>query len=159
MKKGLSLTEIMIAMSIAITVLVPVISMFSSAGRSVQKSTIFNFATGLGRKISQHLLVIPFDEIQEIPLPGISLCDSPDDQFFSPFLNFSNDKTGLKRINQNDLPDLYSFLNLYDFHYALSVSNVSFGSGDEMKSVSILVTWVENGKDMIYQTHAYIPSN
>lgn len=158
MKKGLSLTEIMIAMSIAVTVLVPVISMFSNAGRTVQKSMIFSFSAGLARRISQHLMVIPFDEIQEVPLPGVSLCDSPDDRFFNPLLNFSTSQSGLKRITYSDLPEFYKFLALYDFRYAISVSNVSFGAGDEIKSCAIMITWQENGKDMLYQTHVYIPS-
>lgn len=158
MKKGLSLTEILIAMSIAITILVPVVSMFSTAGRTVQKSIVFSFSTGLARRISQHLMVVPFDEIQEVPLPGISLCNSSEDPFFNPLINFSTSKTGQKSITQTDLPDFFKFLALYDFRYALSVSNVSFGDGDEIKSVAIIITWRENGKDMLYQTHVYIPS-
>lgn len=158
MKRGLSLTEVMIAMSIAITVLVPVISMFTNAGRTVQKTVVFSFAGGLARRISQHLMVIPFDEIQEVPLPGISLCDSPDDRFFNPLLNFSSNSSGEKRITFEDMPAFYNFLALYDFRYAISVSNVSFGAGDEIKSCGVMITWQENGKDMIYQTHVYIPS-
>lgn len=158
MKKGISLTEILIAMSIALTILVPVINMFSSAGKRVQKGIIFSFAAGLARRISQHLMVMPYDEIQDVPLPGISLCDSSTDPYFNPLLNFSDNATGQKSINQTDLPELFNFLALYDFRYALSVSTVSFGDGDEIKSVAIIISWRENGKDMLYQTHVYIPS-
>lgn len=157
-RSGLSLTEILIAISIGLAILVPVIAMFTSSGRAVQKSTIFSFATGLSRCISQHLMVKHFDEIQEVPLPGLTLYDAPDDGIFNPLLNFSKDETGVKRINLKDMPKLHAFLRQYDFRYALSVSNVSFGVGDEIKSVAILVTWQENGKDMLYQSHVYIPS-
>jgi hypothetical protein len=157
-RSGLTLTEIMIAISMAVVVMIPMMSMFSASGQAVQKTRNFSFASGLARRISQHLMIMPFADVEEVPLPGISLCDAPDDPFFNPFLNFQNDQNGLKRINNTDFPELYGFLNQFDFRYSISVSNVSFGAGDEIKSVAIQITWKEAGKDMIYRTHVYIPS-
>ena len=158
MKRAITLTEILIAMSIAITVLVPVVSMFGTAGRAIQKSTIFSFATGLARRISQHLMVIPFEDIQEVSLPGIAVADGTDDPFFNPLINFETTSAGEKKISAENFPELHGFLTLHDFRYSLSVSNVSFGKGDEIKDVGILITWQENGKDMMYRTHVFVPS-
>lgn len=157
-RRALSLTEIMIALTIAVMVMVPVTSMFSTSGHQVQKSRNFSFAAGLARRISQHLMIMPFEEITEVPLPGMGLCDAPDDGIFNPLVNFSSNQTGIKRIKAADFPTLYEFLNQNDFRYALSVSNVSFGAGDEIKSVAIMITWKEAGKDMIYRTHIYVSS-
>lgn len=157
-KRALSLTEIMIAISIAVMVMVPVTSMFSTSGQQVQKSRNFSFAAGLARRISQHLLIMAFDDIVEVPLPGQIICDAPDNDFFSPMINFASDQSGIKRIKKADLPVLYDFLDLNGFRYSLSVSNVSFGAGDEIKSVAIMITWKEAGKDLIYRTHVYVSS-
>ncbi len=158
MRRGLSLTEIIIALAIAVMVMVPVTSMFSTSGQQVQKSRNFSFAAGLARRISQHLVAMPFDNIVEVPLPGVALHDSADDVFFNPLVNFSTSQSGVKKITASDMPALYDFLVQNDFKYALSVSNVSFGAGDEIKSVSILITWKEAGRNMIYRTHVYVSS-
>lgn len=157
-KRALSLPEILIAITIAVTVLVPVTQLFSTSGQSVQKSRNFSFATGLARRISQHLMIMKYKNIIDIPLPGLSLCDAADNVFFSPLFNFSNDQSGVKRITAADMPALYAFLNQFDFKYALSISNVSFGTGDEIKSVAIMITWKESGKDMMYRSYVYVPS-
>lgn len=155
---GLSLVEIIIALSIAITIFIPVMNLFSSSGQVVYKTRNFSFANSLARSISQHLMVMPYDEIKEIPLPGISLCDIADKTFFGPFINFSDNKTGEKRITRSDMPEFYHFLNQYDFRYSMSVSNVSFGVGDEIKNVGILITWLEGGKNMIHRLYVNVPS-
>lgn len=157
-KSGMSLLEIVIAMSIAITIFIPAMNMFSTAGQAVYKTRNFSFANSLARRISQHLMVMPFEDIEEIPLPGISICDAPAGSFFGPFLNRTGSSAGAKRITQADLPDFYNYLAHYDFRYSLSVSNVSFGDGDEIKSVGILITWNENNKDMMYRLYVYVPS-
>lgn len=155
-KRALSLTEIMIALSIAVMVMVPVTSMFSSSGQQVTKSRNFTFAAGLARRISQHLMIMPFEDIAEVTDQAI--CDAPDNEFFSPLLNFASDQSGIKRIKQADLPTLHGFIDLYDFHYSLSVSNVSFGVGDEIKSIAIMITWKDAGKDLFYRTHVFVSS-
>lgn len=157
-KAGLSLIEIMIAIAIASTVMIPVMSMFSNSGQMIQKTRNFSFATSLARRISQHMMALPFEDVQEVPLPGIPLCDSADDPYFNPLINFTNNKDGQKRIKSDDLPAFYLYLNQFEFRYSLSVSNVGFGEDDEIKSVAILITWKESGKDMMYRSHAYIPS-
>ena len=88
----------------------------------------------------------------------MALHDSADDVFFNPLVNFSTSQSGVKKITVSDMPALYDFLVQNDFKYALSVSNVSFGAGDEIKSVSILITWKEAGRNMIYRTHVYVSS-
>ncbi len=157
-RTGLSLSEVIIALAIAVMVMVPVTSMFSTSGQQVQKSRNFSFAAALARRISQHLMIIPFDDIVEVPLPGQSIHDAPDDSYFSPLMNFSDDQSGVKRIKAAEMPALYNFLVMNDFKYSLSVSNVSFGVGDEIKSVAIMITWKESGRDMIYRTHVYVSS-
>jgi hypothetical protein len=132
--------------------------MFSTSGNLVQKTHNLGFAAGLARRISQHLMAMPFEDIQEIPLPGITLCDSSDDTFFNPMFNFSDSSAGAKRITTEDLPTFYNYLKKFDFSYSLSVSNVSFGDGDEIKDVGIIITWKESGKDLLYKTNVYIPS-
>lgn len=157
-RKGLSLSEVIIALAIAVMVMVPVTSMFSSSGQQVQKSRNFSFAAALARRISQHLMIMPFDDIAEVPLPGQAIHDAADDSYFNPLLNFSDNQTGVKRVIAADMPALYNFLVMNDFKYSLSVSNVSFGAGDEIKSVAIMITWKEAGRDMIYRTHVYVSS-
>ncbi|MDD3147584.1 MAG: type II secretion system protein [Candidatus Riflebacteria bacterium] len=157
-RRGLSLTEVIIALAIAIMVMVPVTSMFSTSGNQVQKSRNFSFAAALARRISQHIMAMPFEDIAEVPLPGQSLHDSADDPYFSPVINFSDNQSGIKRIKAGEMPALYDFLVMNDFKYSLSVSNVSFGAGDEIKSVAIMITWKEAGRDMIYRTHVYVSS-
>ncbi len=156
--KGFSLTEIMISLAIAVTVLIPVLSMFSTSGQMVQKTLNFSFATSLARRISQHMLAKPFSEIESVSLPGVTLYDSVDDPYFDPLFNFSDNAAGAININNEDLKEFRNYLQKHDFRYALSVINVNFGDGDEMKSVAIPITWNDSGKDMMYQTNVYIPA-
>jgi len=157
-KSGMSLLEIVIAMSIAVVIFIPAMNMFSTTGQAVFKTRNFSFANSLARRISQHLMVMPFEDIQEIPLKGIPICDAPKGSFFGPFFNKTGSSAGEKLITQTDMPEFYGYLAKHDFRYALSVSNVSFGDGDEIKSVGIFITWKENDKDMIYRLYVYVPS-
>lgn len=157
-RRALSLTEVMIALTIAVMVMVPVSSMFSTSGGQVMKSRNFSFAAALARRISQHLMAMPFSDINDVPLPGLSLHNATGEIFFNPLLNFSGSQSGVKKITKTDLPTLYDFLVQNDFKYSLSVSNVSFGDGDEIKSIAIMITWKEAGRDMIYRTHVYVSS-
>lgn len=157
-RHALSLTEVMIALTIAVMVMVPVSSMFSTSGNQVLKSRNFSFAAALARRISQHLMIMPFSDILDVPLPGKPLHGVDNDDFFNPLLNFSGSQSGVKKISVADTPDLYEYLEQHDFKYSLSVSNVSFGAGDEIKSIAIMITWKEAGRDMIYRTHVYVSS-
>jgi prepilin-type N-terminal cleavage/methylation domain-containing protein len=156
--KGFSLTEIMISLAIAVTVLIPVLSMFSTSAQTVQKTLNFSFATSLARRISQHMVAMPFSEIESVPLPGVALYNSADDPYFCPLFNFSDNAAGAININNEDFKEFRNYLQKHDFRYALSVINVNFGDGDEMKSVAIRITWNDSGKDMMYQTNVYIPA-
>jgi len=157
-KTGMSLLEIVIAMSIAVVIFIPAMNMFSTTGQAVFKTRNFSFANSIARRISQHLMVMRFEDIMEIPLPGVALCDAPAGSFFGPFINETGSSGGAKSISQADMPEFFGYLAKHDFRYSLSVSNVSFGDGDEIKSVGILVTWQENGKDMMYRLYVYVPS-
>lgn len=157
-KPGFSLLEIVIAISIAVTIFIPAMNMFSTAGQAVYKTRNFSFANSVARRISQHLMVMPFEDIVEVPLDGIALCDAPVGSFFGPFFNTTGSNAGVKGITQADMPEFYNYLAQYNFRYSLSVSNVSFGDGDEIKSVGILITWNENNKNMMYRLYVYVPS-
>lgn len=157
-KSGLSLLEIVISISIAVVIFIPAMNMFSTTGQAVFKTRNFSFANSVARRISQHLMAMPFEDIVEIPPPGIALYDSPAGTFFGPFINTSGSSSGEKFITQGNMPEFYSYLAQHDFRYSLSVSNVSFGDGDEIKSVGILVSWIENNKNMMYRLYVYVPS-
>ena len=157
-KRGLSLTEIMISISIAAMLFVPLMTMFSTSATTVQKTRNFSFASSLARRISQHMMAMPYTKIEEVPLPGNTVSNENNDPYFNPLLNFDDNISGVERITSEDLPELYNFVTKFDFRYAISISNVCFGDGDEMKYAVIMITWNEKGKDMIYRSHAYIPS-
>ncbi|MBU1106708.1 MAG: hypothetical protein KKB51_08595 [Candidatus Riflebacteria bacterium] len=157
-KSGFSLLEIVIAISLAVTIFIPAMNMFSTAGQAVYKTRNFSFANSVARRISQRLMVMPFEDIEEVPLPGVALCDAPDGSFFGPFFNNTASSAGLRRITQVDMPEFYDYLERYNFRYSLSVSNVSFGDGDEIKSVGILITWNETDKAMMSRLYVYVPT-
>jgi hypothetical protein len=157
-KSGMSLLEIVISISIAVVIFIPAMNMFSTTGQAVFKTRNFSFANSAARRISQRLMAMPYEDIVEVPLPGIALFDAPAESFFAPFLNTSGTNSGAKNITQADMPEFYSYLVQHDFRYSLSVSNVSFGDGDEIKSVGILITWSENNKNMMYRLYVYVPS-
>lgn len=157
-KTGLSLLEIVISISIAVVIFIPAMNMFSTTGQAVFKTRNYSFANSVARRIAQHLMVMPFDDIVEVSPPGVTLYDAPPGTFFGPFINNSGSSAGAKNINQNNMPEFYSYLAQHDFRYSLSVSNVSFGDGDEIKSVGIHISWIENKENMIYRLYVYVPS-
>jgi len=157
-RTGVSFIEIIVSMGILIICLVPVMSMFSTSGRAVQKSQNLGFAVGLSHFISQALLTKAFSQITSTPLSGHSLADGADDELFNPLENWQSNSSGILRITKTQMPDLYGFLRKFNFRYSLIVNNVSFGTGDEIKSVAIIITWREGGQDLLYKTYAFIPS-
>jgi type II secretory pathway pseudopilin PulG len=157
-KKALSLTEIMISIAIAAMLFVPLMTMFSSSATTVQKTRNFSFAVSLARRISQHMMAIAYKNIEEVPLPGKSVANENNDPYFNPLLNFDDNISGVQRITAEDIPELYNFIKKFNFCYSISISNVCFGDGDEIKYAVIMITWNEKGKDMIYRSHVYIPS-
>jgi len=157
-RTGVSFIEIVIALGLLIICLVPVMTMFSTSGRAVQKSQNLGFAVGLSHYISQVLLTKAFGQIVSTPLSGIPLADGPDDEMFNPLENWRTTNAGQQRITRAEMPDLYGFLRKFNFRYSLIVNNVSFGTSDEIKSVAIIITWREGGQDMLYKTYAFIPS-
>ncbi|HEY9072309.1 MAG TPA: hypothetical protein VIV61_18760 [Candidatus Ozemobacteraceae bacterium] len=156
-RRAVSFVEIVIALGILIVCMVPVLTMFGSAGRAVLKSQNLGFAIGFAHRISQHLLSMPFDSITEVPLPGQPVADGPDDGFFNPVSNFGTTGTNALRITKAQTPDLWAFLRKYEFRYALIVNNVNFAAGDRMKCVGIIITWKEGGKDLLYKLYTYVP--
>lgn len=138
--------------------LIPVTNMFGVSGRAVQKSQNLALAVGLAHRISQHLLARPYPEVVEAPLPGQSIADGPTDGLFNPLENTGTTNETLINITQSQSPDLHSFLRKYDFRYALLVTPVVFGPGDEMKSVCIFVSWKEGGQNLSYRMYMYVPS-
>jgi len=156
-RRAVSFVEVIMAMGILAMCMLPVMSMFGSSGRAVLKSQNLAFAIGLAHKISQHLLDTPYEAITEVPLPGNSLADGPDDGFFNPLTNIQSTAAGVLRIKQAQLPDLWSFLRKCEFRYSLIVNNVNFATGDRMKCIGIIITWQEGGKDLLYKLYTYVP--
>lgn len=154
---GTSFLEVVMALSILLTCLLPIIQLFGSTSRNAQKSQNLGLAVSLAHRISQHLYVMPYNEIQPISLPGAPIADGPSDPFFNPVENWTPAAAGVQMINQAQLPSLYGFLRKHEFRYALLVNNVSFGAGDEMKSVSIIITWKEGGQDLLYKLQVHVP--
>jgi hypothetical protein len=158
LRHGFSFLEVVIAFAILTACFIPVMNMFSTSGRAVKKSQNLGTAVGLAHRISQFLLAIPFDEIQNVPLPGRAIAGGPSDRFFHPVANFGSTAAGELAISKEEMPDLYYFLNKYDFRYALVVNNVTFGVGDEMKSVAVIVTWCEGNRNLLYKMQVYVPN-
>lgn len=156
-RRAVSFVEVIMAMGILAMCMLPVMSMFGSSGRAVLKSQNLAFAIGLAHKISQHLLDTPYEAITEVPLPGNSLADGPDDGFFNPLTNIQPTAAGVLRIKQAQLPELWSFLRKYEFRYSLIVNDVYYATGDRMKCVGIIITWKEGGKDLLYKLYTYVP--
>lgn len=156
-RHGTSFLEVVMALSILLTCLLPLIHLFGSTSRTTQKSQNLGLAVGLAHRLSQHLLAMPYDAITPVSLPGVPIADGPDDGFFNPLENWSNSAASIQMITQATMPSLYAFLRKFEFRYALLVSNVSFGSGDEMKSVMIVITWKEGGQDFLYKLQIHVP--
>jgi len=144
-------------MAVLVMCILPVMNMFGTSGRAVQKSQNLGFAVGLAHRISQHLFTKPFTEINSISLPGNSITDGPDDGFFNPMENFTANSAGALRVTKAQMPDLYNFLQKFDFRFSLIVNNVSFGTGDEMKTVGVVITWKEGGQNLLYRMQVNVP--
>lgn len=156
-RRAVSFVEIIIALGILIVCMIPVLTMFGTSGRAVLKSQNLGFSIGLAHRVSQHLLVMPFDAITEVPLPGSPIADGPDDGYFNPVANHGTQISGALRITKAQTPDLWSFLRKYEYRYSLIVNSVNFAAGDRMKCVGIIITWKEGGKDLLYKLYTYVP--
>jgi hypothetical protein len=148
--------EIMIAIMLLSMALIPVFSMFSTSGRMVTKSQNLGLAVSFAHRISQHLLAMPYDSIVDVPIPGNSIAGGPDDEIFNPVANWGTTKTSRVPINPNQMPGLFHFLRKFEFRYALLVSPMVFGPGDELKSVCVFISWREQGVDFSYRTYVYV---
>lgn len=162
-KKAVTLTEVLIALSIGATVLLPVTIMFSNSGRVLEKSSNLGIAAGLARYIIQGMMSMRMNEIISIPIPGVSCCDDSNDNLYLRYIfhlkeNCGSLEKGLLSINHEQIPKLYSRLAKYEFRYSVTVSETSPSGeeGDLMKSVSVLISWKEFGVNKVYESHAYI---
>lgn len=162
-KKGVSLTEILIALAVGIAILIPTTAMFSTSSKMLEKSSNLTFASGLARYIIQGMMSAPLMSIVDVPIPGISCCDDSDDNvYFRNLFNLKRDVGNLKEGRvYNTLegnPKFFSRCAKYDFRYSISVGEASPNDvpGDIVKSVSVLITWKEFGVDKVYKAHVYI---
>lgn len=158
-KSGLTLTEVMLAVSILAITIAPVMHFFSNSARQLERTSNVTFATGIARNISQKLQVLPYDVIADIDPPGIEIADGPDDFFFNPLVNPGISSDTALRIDQDSFPELYVYLKRFQFRYALSVVEVNFEDDDYVKSVDIQITWRERNRDMLYRMHTYVVDN
>ena len=156
-KTAVTLTETLIAISIAVAVILPVSMMFSNSSRMMEKTSNLTFAGGLARYIIQAMMTMEKDEIVQIPPPGISCCDdSAENTYFRKLFNFYNVDTdlnsGVTTVGiQNCVTKLYNRFARYDYRYSISVAQIS-----GVKSVSVFITWKEFGVDKVFESHAYI---
>ena len=162
-KKAVTLTEVLIALSIGVAILIPATAMFSTSSRLLEKSSNLSLASGLARYILQGMMTMESSEIQSIEMPGVSFCDqSEDNVYFQRLFELQTDcgdlKAGKINMGPDSAPKLYARLAKYDYRYYISAvtCNTNGVEGDIMKSVSIYVTWKEFGVDKLYETHAFI---
>ena len=155
--KAVTLTETLIAISIALTIILPISMMFSNSSRTLEKTSNLSFAGGLARYIIQGMMTMEKDEIVQIPPPGISCCDESDDNtYFKKLFNFYNVESdldsGVTTVGiKNCVTKLYNRFARYNYRYSISVAQIS-----GIKSVSVLITWKEFGVDKVFESHAYI---
>ena len=162
-KKAVTLTEVLIALSIGVVILLPTTAMFSTSSRMLEKSSNLSLAAGIARYIIQGMMTMEMEEIKPIDVPGVSMCDETSrNTYFQTLFELQNDCGSLKKgrvtMGMNNCPKFYSRLAKYDFRYAISVCSVNTSDidGDIMKSVAVYVTWKEFGVDKVYETHAFI---
>jgi hypothetical protein len=162
-KKAVTLTEVLIALSIGVAILIPTTAMFSTSSRLLEKSSNLSLASGLARYILQGMMTMETSEIQSTDLSGISFCDeSEDNVYFQRLFELQNDcgdlKAGKINMGRDSAPKLYARLAKYDYRYFISAvsCNTNGIKDDIMLSVSIIVTWKEFGVDKLYETHAFI---
>lgn len=147
-QQGFSLLEIVIAFSILIAVMVPMMNLFGMTGKAVNKSQNLTLAVGLAHKIAQHLHALPYDQI--VDRAEQPLADGGADGIFNPLENRTADQSGNKAITAAHLPELHGFLTKHQVRYALDVV------GDQPKDVKIIITWVEHGKNLMYSQRVYV---
>ena len=161
-RKAVTLTEVLIALSIAMVIFVPTTMMFSNSAKVMEKSSNLTFAAGLARFILQGMMAMDLKEIVDIKNP-ISCCDTSEDNKYLRYLfNLNSDcgnfKKGKVLIGQDSCPKLYNRLAKFDFRYSvLSVPLILSQKKQEiMSSVKVCIHWKEFGVDKIYESHAYI---
>ena len=162
-KKAVTLTEVLIALSIGMVVLLPTTVMFSSSSRFLEKSSNLSLASGIARYIIQGMMTMEMEEIKSIELPGVSMCDESDrNTYFRTLFDLAQDcgklKKGIITMSMKNCPKFYARLAKYDFRYAISVGTAKIKDVDKdiMKSVTVYVTWKEFGVDKVYESHAFI---
>ncbi len=147
-RRGVTLLEVIMAMVILTIAIVPMLDVFGITGRTVAKSQNLSLAVGLSHKIAQHLLTLPYDAI--VDKAETALADGSDDQVFNPLENPGTSQTTNRRITAAHLPELHAFLKKYSVRYALDVV------GDAPKDVKIIITWIEQGRNMMYSLRVYV---
>ena len=147
-KRGMSLMEVMVALTILAFSLAPVLNLAGTSGQTIQKSQSLGLAVGIAHKIAQHLMAMPYDSI--VDTPEISLADGTDDGIFNPLENPGTGINTAMRIKASDLPELYGFLQKNRFRYQLDVVS------DQPKDVKIRVLWEENGRRLEYPLRVYV---
>lgn len=147
-RKGVTLIEVIMAMVILALATVPMLDVFGISGRTVAKSQNLSMAVGLSHKIAQHLLTLPYDAI--VDQSETALANGPDDRMFNPLENTGTGLSSALRINASDLPELFSFVKKFEVRYSLDVV------GDAPKDVKIIITWLEQGQNMMYSLRVYV---
>ena len=162
-KKAVTLTEILIALAVGVMILLPTTAMFSTSSRLMEKSSNLALAAGIGRYIIQGMMTMEMSEINEIPVPGVSMCDSSDkNQYFQTLFDLKDTCGDLKKgkitMSMKNCPKLYSRLARYEYRYWISVGVAKNSDIDDdiMKTVTVYVSWKEFGVDKLYETHAFI---
>lgn len=162
-KKAVTLTEILIAMTVAMVIIIPTTSMFSTSSKMLEKASNLTFASGLSRYIIQGLMSARMNDIASTPRTEISCCDpSEDNIYFYDLFNLKNDVGSLKKgkvVNSlSSLPNFFSRCAKYDFRYSVSVATANMTSDelDVVKTVEVFISWKEFGVDKAYRSHAYI---
>jgi type II secretory pathway pseudopilin PulG len=157
-KSATSLVEIMVALSIAAMVIVPISTVFSTSNKQTTRGHNFTFASSLARRLIQHVQQQAFNKIQDVPLPGELIGGNKNDFYFGQLINLGDSASTIKYLTETDSPDLYKFIRKYAFRYSISVGAVNFAEEDKVKSVSVYITWKEMGKDYLYTSHVFVSS-
>ncbi len=156
-KKALTLTEILIAISIAIIIFLPASIMFSNSAKFLEKTSNLTFAGGLSRFIIQGMMASRMSEVIDIPYPGISCCDPSDDNiYFKNLFDLAEDcgdiKKGKISISAQNCPKFYQRLAKYNFRYSVSIAQTQ----KDIKSVAVCITWEEFGQHKMLKTNTYV---
>ena len=160
-RKATSLIEIMIAISIGITMLLPIGYFFTHTGQQVSYSQNKTLAGALARRICQYVYHMPYDHVKQVPQKPIG--GDPNDPYFGQILNTKKDKSGIQHLTENELKDFYGLLSKHNFKYQIEIAEADLSySGDyddRIKSVMVYISWRENGNDWTYSECVYILPN